>query len=258
MKKIIILILILNSALLAQNLEKYYNMLDQGKIESAQENIEQLCKNYPDNPEVLFLSGIVETNSDQAINIYEKIIENHPDSKIANRARVELIKYYYSNGLYHKTVEETKSFISEKPNSELTKEIVGLLFCSLQAIKRTDLIDFYQNKLSNNYPQLTPYIKNSNYLDIYTVKQQGRFSEQSIEDSGEYALQVGAFSNPNNARNLLNNLKAEGYQAYLEKRSANQRVQVVKIGPFSSRSRANQVGKQIERKFNLDYIIIKP
>jgi len=258
MHKISIIFIIVLTFIQAQNLDKYYQAIEQGRLSSVREDIEQLKNEYPDNPKVLFLSAVVETDAEKALDIYENIINQYPDSQAAKKAKGEIIKYHYTNGLYHKTVEEAKKFITENPNSELSKELVPLLFSSLKAIQRTDLIEFYKKEFSKNYPELRPYLKDSSYLSLYTIRERAHTPDTELETPTKYAVQIGVFSNLENARSLLNKLKEKGYNAYIKEKSSNQRFQAVKIGPFTSRAKANQVGRELERKFNLNYIIVRP
>ena len=94
-------------------------------------------------------------------------------------------------------------------------------------------------------------------MSLYEIRQQDRYSRES-QDSANYAIQIGVFSKPSNAQTMLNKLKSKGYKAYLQKKLENQNHQAVKIGPFPSRARANLVGKEIQRRFNLHYIIVRP
>jgi len=258
MRKISSIFIIILTFLQAQNLDQYSQAIEQGQLSTVREDIKQLKDEYPDNPEVLFLSAVVETDAEKALDIYKNIINQYPESQTAKKAKVEIIKYHYTNGLYHKTVEEAKKFITENPNSELSEELVPLLFSSLKAIKRTDLIEFYKKEFSKNYPELRPYLKDSDQLSLYTIKEKPYTLDTERKATTKYAVQIGVFSNLENARSLLNKLKEKGYNAYIKEKSSNQRFQAVKIGPFTSRAKANQIGRELERKFNLNYIIVRP
>lgn len=257
MKNIYLLILILFISLEAQNIEKGYNYIVKGEIEQAQNYIKELQKDFPGNPDVALLSAILEEDGKKAIQDFEDIIENHPESEAALQARAELIKYYYTTGLYHKTIEKSKAFITDNSDLEITGEIVAILLSSLKAIKRDDLIEFYKNEFSNNYPHLKPYIYESNHLSLYELKKQDRYTSDP-QDSTQYAIQIGVFAKPENAQSILEQLKTKGYKAYLQRKPGSNNNQAVKIGPYPSRARANLVGKEIQRRFNLHYIIVRP
>lgn len=258
MKKLLTLFIFTTILLTGQNLEEYYRDIEAGKLKSVRNAVEELRDNYPDNPEVLFLSTVVEDDAEKSVRIYNRIINQYPDSQTALKATVELIKYNYTTGLYHKTVEMAKEFITDHSDSELTKDVVPLLFCSLKAINRTDLIDFYKNKLGNSYPELQPYLKDSEYLSLYTISEGQRKSRPGPQNSEQFAIQIGVFSNPDNARSLMEELQSQGYKSYLQEKQSNQKFQAVKLGPYPSRARAKQIGMEIERKLNLNYIIVKP
>lgn len=59
-----------------------------------------------------------------------------------------------------------------------------------------------------------------------------------------YAAQVGAYSNPNTAKQELTKLKGWGFKAYTEK--AGDKVRV-RVGPYDERAKAEKVVKMLEK-----------
>lgn len=59
-----------------------------------------------------------------------------------------------------------------------------------------------------------------------------------------YAAQVGAYSNPNTAKQELDKLKGWGFKAYTEK--AGNKIRV-RVGPYEERAKAEKVIKMLEK-----------
>lgn len=59
-----------------------------------------------------------------------------------------------------------------------------------------------------------------------------------------YVAQVGAYSNPNTAKQELKKLKKWGFKAYTEK--AGEKIRV-RVGPYPDRDKAEKVGKLLEK-----------
>lgn len=59
-----------------------------------------------------------------------------------------------------------------------------------------------------------------------------------------YAAQVGAYSNPNTAKQELDKLKGWGFKAYTEKAGNKTRV---RVGPYEERAKAEKVIKMLEK-----------
>ncbi len=67
---------------------------------------------------------------------------------------------------------------------------------------------------------------------------------ESAQPGETYVAQVGAYSNPDAARQELNKLKKWGFKAYTEK--AGDKIRV-RVGPYPDRDKAEKAGKLLEK-----------
>ena len=59
----------------AQNIDLYITLLEKGKISEVKENLPELIERYPKDPGIFFLKGLVSSDADEALLIYQSLIE---------------------------------------------------------------------------------------------------------------------------------------------------------------------------------------
>ena len=57
--KFLSLIFFIPFAIFPQNIEMYLSLIDQGQIEGVKEQLPALISKYPNNPDILFLAGVL-------------------------------------------------------------------------------------------------------------------------------------------------------------------------------------------------------
>jgi len=72
-----------------------------GQVETLRSEMPALAKRYPDNPGVLYLQGIIETNGDKAISFFQSVVNSYPKSEWADDALYRLFQYNYAVGAYN-------------------------------------------------------------------------------------------------------------------------------------------------------------
>lgn len=73
-----------------------------------------------------------------------------------------------------------------------------------------------------------------------------------------WALQLGSFSQQNNALVLRDQLRAKGYSAYVEKQGAGDKLSYkVRIGPELNRDRMVKLQQKLKSQEKIDSIVVK-
>ncbi len=263
-----IIMLILPIFLFAENFNSYYTMIEKGKYDYVRENLASLKMKHPNEPDVLFLSGLVANNGQDALNIFTDFINKYPDHDKADNAYIKIIEYNYTRGLYNKSIADCETFIEKYQSSERIENCINVLINSYHAVNKKDSAAFYYNKYKRLIPHLNLSYSNSQYKPNLVIvekdKQEGNFvsykNQSPIqthhEERMKYSLQFGAFTSPTNATYLKNKLETKGYNAFTKKiEGKNGKLVAVRVGYFESRSIAESVGRQIKKRENLDYMI---
>ncbi|MDZ7262493.1 MAG: SPOR domain-containing protein, partial [candidate division KSB1 bacterium] len=87
-------------------------------------------------------------------------------------------------------------------------------------------------------------------------KSKDSFPNRSFSD-GKYVLQIGAFSNKDNAMNQQNYLSKQGYQVEIaEKTVKGQRFYAVYLGNFETEQEAQTFGEEFKRKYGLSFRVV--
>ncbi len=269
MKHVIAIIscLLIPFILVSQDLTKYYDYVDQDKADLVKLAIPQLFRSYPNNPDVLYLSALVEPEGDKALLIYKDVLSQYPNSKKADNALTKIIEYLYTKGLYKKTIIYSKQLILKYPDSEKVGNCVYMLLCSFNVMNKKDSVDYYYAHYLEKYPDLDlqfydyqsvpSYVTGDRFATKVKQVERAKPPERQVSKP-KYALQVGAFGNPQNALILKNRLKSYGYDPYVQKIKGSRRdLLSVRVGRYNSRADAVEAGNRLKALHNIDYIVIK-
>jgi len=204
----------------------YLKAIENGDIGLAKDALVDLKEKNPDDPSVMFLDGVLRENGQEAIVIYQNIVDNYPKSKYADAALYRIFSYYYALGLYETAREKLK-------------------------------------QLENSYPE-SPYINIANQSISALEKPEEEKKETSVDEDqtapeGEYkfAIQAGAFTNLDNANKLKSEFENAGIFCKLgEKTVAGTTFNVVYAGKFLKYEDAENFLRVINSRFNLNGSIV--
>jgi len=268
---LIIVILIGLLPLNGQDLTVYFNYIECDELDPVRAVIPQLTQKYPNNPGVQYLAALVEQDADKALLIYKDILSQYPNSDYADDALTKIIEYLYSKGLYSKTINYSKQLIQKYPNSDNIAQCVLMLLCSFNITNKKDSVDYYYEYYLKRYPQMNLQFANYQVApSLVTEDEAAARSPRSEKTSpplvsspqasprGLFALQVGAFANPQNALVLKNRLQSVGYDSYIEKIKVSDReLFSVKVGNYPTQDEAKEIGEHLKALHKVNYIIVK-
>jgi len=262
-----IFILLFTSPVFAQSLEQYFNSIEKDQVDQVRQAIPDLIRKYPNNPDVLYLSALVERDGDKALLIYKDVMSQYPNSNRADDALTKIIEYLYTKGLYKKTIDYSKQLIAKYPDSENVANCVYMMLCSFNVMNKKDSVDYYYSYYLRLYPDLKMPFFNYQSVSTYVTGEKPvavttRTAAPGIVEqkpSGEkWALQVGAFGNSQNALALKNRLSTYGYQPYIQKiKGKSGDLLAVRVGNYESQEEANRAGERLKSLHKIDFIVIK-
>ena len=107
--KIIYLITICCSFLFSQD---HIDALIQDVLNGSRDSVAivlfSIEEEYPNNPSVLYLKGLLETDGEKAMTIFSKLYHTHPTSDYGDDAVMKVAEYYYVAGLYVQSADWLK------------------------------------------------------------------------------------------------------------------------------------------------------
>ena len=254
-----------------------------GSRDSAAIYLPAIDQKYPNNPTVMYLKGLLETDGDEAMKIFSNLYNTHPTSDYGDDAVMKVAEYYYAAGLYVQAANWLKKMPIYYSRSEHIERAVKLFLNSLIVSGHRDTAIFYSRVFKRQFPTLDVDEKINHLLQEFekSKKQKEQAEAQSPEpvepvditveyktevpidqidsalDNGIYSLQSGAYGVLENADQQKINLIIAGFDARITELYRNNKVlYAVRIGYFNSKEDAQQISSLIKTKVDLDTIVV--
>ena len=93
-------------------------MITQGKGDDVRKEMPELLKDYPDDPGVMFLNGVLMDDGSKATTIYEQITREYPQSEWADDAQWRIVQFYCLKRDTNRAQRELANFKRNYPLSE--------------------------------------------------------------------------------------------------------------------------------------------
>ena len=249
LKYIKIIVYLYPIILLSQNIEMYLSLIDEGQILGVKEQMPELISKYPNNPDVLFLRGLMTVDGNKSIESFKKILLKFPDSKYAPDAAVKIGEYYYSLGLYSQAGHQLSQIPRVYPRYQDIQRVMDLMMSSFLAIGEEDSAKYY----SSIYKSMFPEIQVNNYN---TNNNQNNITENK-KIKKPYIIQVGAFGRKENAHRMKLQISQIGYKVEIADVQNNGRgLHAVRVVRYDTKREAEKVGTLIKKKLGIEYKVL--
>ena len=254
MIRIVYLILLLSISL-GQNIDLYFSLIEQGKIDGVKENLPELISKYPKNPGVLYLKALLTQDGKSAIKQYKKLLKQYPNSKYAPDAAMKIGEYFYARGLYTQAATLLKNIPIKYPRFISIQRATNLMVNSFNAIGEADSARYYALIIKSMFPNID--------TNISSLKKQNKplaqvfdFNKKKL-DLGPYVIQIGAFGSRENARRLKLQVTQLGHDVTINNVESNGKIlYAVRVNRFKSKKQSEKIGKDIKSKIGVEYRIL--
>ncbi len=200
----------------------YLKQIEQGKAEEVKTKLSELKQDYPNSSNVLFLEGVLTENAQDAVVIYQKIVDKYPKSAYADAALYRIYSYYFALGLYNTA---DKNF----------------------------------EKLKKDYPE-SPYIKMAS-MNVTTEENTTppvKTVDQKDETVYKYTVQAGAFTNKDNAVALQKEFVNAGLKSFIKEKNVGGTIfNVVYVGQFVGKNEAEDFKAIANSQFNISGRVVE-
>lgn len=204
----------------------YLKAIENGNIGQARDALVDLKEKKTDDPSIMFLDAVLKENGQEAVVIYQDIVDNYPKSKYADAALYRIFSYYYALGLYDTSKEKLKQLKESYPESP------------------------YINIANQNLSAL----ENSKVEEKETRKDE---NESAPRETYNFTIQAGAFTNLDNANKLFTEFENAGIYCQLgEKTVAGTTFHVVYAGKFQKYEDAENFLQVVNSRFKLNGSIV--
>ena len=281
MRLTILLTVFISTLLCQERLDILIQEVLSGSKDSAIVYLPKIEKQYPNNPNMLFLKGLMETNGEEAMLIFVKLYNNHPTSEYGDDSVMKIAEYYYASGLYVQSAGWLKKMPLYYSRSEHIERALKLFLNSLIVSGYRDTAIFYSQVFKKQFPSLDVDGKINDLLDDFENSKQSSINtiqpslgkEQKIFNSitsspvietevdkstGGYSLQSGAYSSQENAENQKIYIINWGFNARIVEFYRQTKIlYAVRIGYYDTAKEAEEVASKIKSILDLDTIVVK-
>ena len=198
---------------------EYVRMVARGNGELVSSKLPDLKKKYSHDPSIYYLEGLTATDGIQAIKYFRIVTDSFPQNE-------------WTDDALARTAEISRS--------------IGL----------PELVNRSIDRLEKEYPE-SPYIKR-NYISAIRLASNGSPSAPLPERvQTEYTVQVGAFSQRENAERLRQRLEKEGYKTdiYGNLLDGKNLLYLLWVGSFKSPDEARKQIQSLKIKLNIDGVL---
>jgi tetratricopeptide (TPR) repeat protein len=258
----IILIFLTNIQLYAQDLDsKILQLIEKNKIDKLRTTLTRIKNKYPYNPLPYYVEAFIEQDGEKAISLYKKFIQNHPNSSYVVNAKYKIAQYYFAQGEYSLSKDLLNIIMTKHSSSILADDAHYTYIRCLIALDQTVDIEKEIKKFVNQHPR-SPYKKllSSDFKKLKSTKVSTKKDKKRkvSYSTRNYTIQVGAFSDRQNALKQMNSISDWGYDVEMATKVVNHRLYyLIWVGNFETEEQALSFGEVFKRKYNLSFHVVK-
>lgn len=199
------------------------SLVNRGDEQLLQSKLPQLLEQYPNNPGLLYVKGVITPDGDEAVGYFQSVVNESPASEWADDALHKIFEYYYAIGAYN---------VAARQAAELRK----------------------------NYPS-SPWIK-SLPATIPAAAPPPSKESSSVTPPLTYSTQAGAFSTVAAAQVRMREVRKLGYSCEMHAKMSGsgavaRKLYAVWVGEFSSFDNAAAFAKKMKQRHNMDAIVVR-
>ena len=256
--------LFLPCALFAQNsLVEIERAWQDDRFEDIQTLLPAAERDFPHNPTVAFFRALLLGDAELAFATYKRVFDSTEESRYADTALFKMAQYQYARERYGPARKYFILLQKRFPQTKWRDDSAYLIGQCYQAEGKADSARLALIAFIQDFPR-SPYSD----LAIADLEAPGNTKEadkpafasekQATAKSTYYAIQVGAFSNPDNARTILQGLEKVGYEGQIVQKKVGSRLfHAVWIGRFPDKAMAEDYGRRFIVKVTREYSIVK-
>jgi tetratricopeptide (TPR) repeat protein len=229
------------------DIERYLARVEKGEADAVRSELPSLLSRYPNNPDVLYLQGVLTTDGTEAVRIYQSIVDNFPKSERADDALYKVYQFYYAIGLYRTAEIKLNQLKANYPES---KYVAGIVQSDISSLPDEKEISFPPQPTQGSVVQNPPELQQ-------VEKPALPESKPAVEEKGQYTLQVGAFSQQVNAEKQKLFFEDLGYSVeVINKVRGSRSLFVVLVGDYDTPDAAKAKGEEFRKKYNINSMMV--
>jgi len=262
-KLVFLFLLIPIQTLFSQDIdEQLRRLIEQNKVDELRNNLEDVKNKYPQLYTPYYIEAYLETDGEKAFLKYKEFLKQFPQSPYVINAQFKIAQYYFARGLYRSAKQILNHIIENFPDSPFADDAHYLKIRSLSALEINDEAKSEIKSFLRKYSQ-SPF-KNLAEQDLKDMDKAVSSSYPTSESEkpsrsySTYAIQVGAFSQQDNAIKQMNTLAGWDYETEIIKKFVNNSLlYLVWIGNFETEEQALNFGEVFKKKYGMAFRVVQ-
>ena len=283
LKPISLLLCLHCAVLLAQDIERYLGLINEGRIDDVRSALPELEALYKNDPGVQYVKALVTLDGEAALVIYRNFLKGHPDHVYADDVAMKIGEYLFSRGLYTQASKQFRLVPLVYTTTEHVQRATDLMVNSYTATGQRDSAAYYVRQIRTLHPDLeydhygmdtlvdppgevklvkldeekvSAKINNKNQT-WPSPKRNPTIPKPGPSKTKDFVAQVGAFSKYGSALRIKNLLLQGGFNVEIvEVPSAGRRLHAVRVLRFYSLEEAEAEGERVKDKYGLEYRVL--
>ena len=210
------------------DVNKYLAMINNGRADEVRRDIPTLLSEYPNDPGVLYVQGLVTQDGAEAVRIYQSIVDNFPHCEWADDALYKVYQYYYALGLYRTAELKMAQLRHDYPASKYLAAVADTSSKNIPEARRADTTAAAASQPANP-PEIRP----------------------------QFTLQVGAYTTQVNAEKQKLFFEDLGFPVEVNSKiKDNRSLFIVLVGTFASTEEARAKAQEFKQKYNIAPLVV--
>ncbi|MDM7924441.1 MAG: SPOR domain-containing protein [bacterium] len=243
--------------------EDLIQWIEDGRLDEARARISQMEADRRNPEQTLFLRGLVTSNGDSAIVLFERLLMMYPKSRYADEAAYRLGQEKMARGLYRAALRPLNEVFRRNPDPALReKSLYAAGLCYINLNKPDSAKAAFQKIVdegtaaSDVWVSARARLADAGGPAVSTAPPVVTAPDTSA-GKPRYAVQVGAFGSQSNALMRKSFFERAGYPVALRsKRKDGALLYLVWIGTFATLDEARQTGERIKAKYGSSYTLV--
>lgn len=236
-------------------------ILRTSSVEGFREEVRLYVAKNKGTPLALYLDALSQTDANVAVEKYRQLAAIYPNFEYADRAQMKVAQYYFSRGLYVAARKLFLEVVEKYPQSPHLPEAMYFAASSLDASGNHEFAASEFRNLAAQYPG-SPFARlaKEDLQESHYSSNGGsdKNLKQKLDPKGKYSLQIGAFSQVNNALNLKNYCSKLGFPTEIrEKQEGRTTMYLVWLGSFETKNEAERLGELFKKQHGKPYRVVE-
>jgi tetratricopeptide (TPR) repeat protein len=238
--------------------EEILTLLEQNDLATARERVSQVYRQYPSSATAAYFHTLLQEDADTAIKFFHEITSRFRGSPYAERALFRLGQYHFANGTYNRARQYFLNLKEQYPSSNWVPQAEYYAAKALLIIGKSSPAQEELSHCVEKYPGTWMAKFATEDLAGLKTSTNHQASEPAQNQSAPYTVQIGSFSQRENAVSQQLAFSQAGYPVVIhEKKQGRINFYQVRVGEFFDREQARKFADEIGRKFKLRCHVVK-